>query len=253
MRVTGLIGNHRVQILIDGGSTHNFLQQELVTTLSLQPQTTSTLRVTVGNGEELQCNQVCPEVAVHIQAHTFLVDFHILPICGADVVLGVQWLKSLGPVLTDYATLTMKFIYNDKLIELKGDRDANIDQISPSQLRRLMNTGNTSTYFHIQLDSHHPKPLPLTHSIPAIQTLLTKYSSLFQPLTNLPPSRATDHSINLLPNSTPVNIRPYRYPYFQKQEIERQVASMLHNGHIQHSSSPFSSPVLLVKKHDGTC
>ncbi|XP_028215247.1 uncharacterized protein LOC114397402 [Glycine soja] len=218
----------------------------------LQPQTTSTLRVTVGNGEELQCNQVCPKVAVHIQAHTFLVDFHILPICGADVVLGVQWLKSLGPVLTDYATLTMKFIYNDKLIELKGDRDANIDQISPSQLRRLMNTGNTSTYFHIQLDSHHPEPLPLTHSIPAIQTLLTKYSSLFQPLTNLPPSRATDHSINLLPNSTPINVRPYRYPYFQKQEIERQVALMLRNGHIQHSSSPFSSPVLLVKKRDGT-
>ena len=62
------------------------------------------------------------------------VDFHVLPICGADVVLGVQWLKSLGPVLTDYATLTMKFISNDKLIELKGDRDTSIDQISPSQL-----------------------------------------------------------------------------------------------------------------------
>ena len=168
----------------------------------------------MGNGEELQCNQVCSEVAGHIQAHTFLVDFHILPICGADVMLGVQWLKSLGSVLTNYATLTMKFIYNDKLIELKGDRDTNIDQISPSQLRRPVNTGNTSTYFHIQLDSHHPEPLPLTHPIPVIQTLLTKYSSLFQPLMTLPPSRATNHSINLLPNSTPVNVKPYRYPYF---------------------------------------
>ena len=105
----------------------------------------------------------------------------------------------------------MKFIYNDKLIELKGDRDTNIDQISPSQLRRPVNTGNTSTYFHIQLDSHHPEPLPLTHPIPVIQTLLTKYSSLFQPLMTLPPSRATNHSINLLPNSTPVNVKPPLY------------------------------------------
>ena len=80
----------------------------------------------MGNGEELQCNQVCNEVAVHIQSHVFLVDFHVLPICGADVVLGVQWLKSLGPILTDYATLTMKFISNDKLIELKGDRDTRL-------------------------------------------------------------------------------------------------------------------------------
>ena len=102
-------------------------------------------------------------------------------------MLGVQRLKSLGPILTDYATLTMKFIYNNKLNELKGDRDANIDQISPSQLRRLVNTGNTITYFHIQLDPHTLEPLPLTHPISEIQTLLTKYSSLFQPLMNLPP------------------------------------------------------------------
>ena len=84
-----------MRILIDGGSTHYFLQQELVTKLSFQPQSTSTLCVTVGNGEELQCNQIFHEVAVHIESHTFLVDFHVLPICGADVVLGVRWLKSL--------------------------------------------------------------------------------------------------------------------------------------------------------------
>ena len=49
LRVTGVIGHHHVRILIDGGSTHNFLQQELVTKLSFQPQSTSTLCVTVGN------------------------------------------------------------------------------------------------------------------------------------------------------------------------------------------------------------
>ena len=73
---------------------------------------------------------------------------------------------------------------------------------------------------------------------------------LFQPLNTLPPSRPTDHAINLLPNSAPVNVRPYRYPYSQQQEIENQVAVMLSQGHIQHSSSPFSSSVLLVKKRD---
>lgn len=112
LRLTGLIQDHRVQILIDGESTHNFLQQELVSSLQLSPRDTSTLRVTVGNGEELQCNQVCTNISVKIQKHDFQVDFHVLPIQGADVVLGVQWLKSLGPVLTDYTALTMKFIYN---------------------------------------------------------------------------------------------------------------------------------------------
>lgn len=48
-----------------------------------------------------------------------------------------------------------------------------------------------------------------------------------------------------------MNIRLYRYPYFQKAEIEKQVHDMLSSGLIQLSNNPFSSPVLLVKKKDG--
>ncbi|XP_066320384.1 uncharacterized protein [Miscanthus floridulus] len=47
-------------------------------------------------------------------------------------------------------------------------------------------------------------------------------------------------------------VRPYRYPVLHKDELEHQCAAMMAQGLIRRSSSAFSSPVLLVKKADGS-
>jgi len=49
-----------------------------------------------------------------------------------------------------------------------------------------------------------------------------------------------------------VAVRLYRYPQLLKDEIERQCNNMLAQGIIRESTSPFSSPVLLVRKQDDT-
>lgn len=59
-----------------------------------------------------------------------------------------------------------------------------------------------------------------------------------------------DHKIPVIQGSAPMVVRLYRYPHFQKGEIERQVKELLSTGVIRPTSSPYSLPLLLVKKKD---
>ncbi|MCI22998.1 hypothetical protein A2U01_0044176, partial [Trifolium medium] len=103
----------------------------------------------------------------------------------------------------------------------------------------------------------HVGPAPVTEQIPSnlspdLRDLLMSYSEVFQTPVSLPPPRAQDHFIPLLDESTVIKVRPYRYPHSQKEQIEKMVSEMLQQGIIQPSTSPFSSPIILVKKKDGT-
>lgn len=92
-----------------------------------------------------------------------------------------------------------------------------------------------------------PSPNP-----PAVDELLEHYEDVFSEPKRLPPHREIDHHIHLKDEQKPINVRPYRYAYAQKEEIEKMVKEMLTAGIIRPSTSPFSSPVLLVKKKDGS-
>ncbi|WVY91850.1 hypothetical protein V8G54_037364 [Vigna mungo] len=48
-----------------------------------------------------------------------------------------------------------------------------------------------------------------TSTISQVQQLIQQYSALFSTPTSLPPSRQTDHAINLLPNTPPLSVCPY--------------------------------------------
>lgn len=146
----------------------------------------------------------------------------------------------------------MSFQQGAQQVKLQGRSNHSPKEISHQQVKRLISSNKASTYYPIQ-GSPTPQTTPTPPSLPPqIQCLLHRFTHLFQQPTSLPPTRPTDHAIHLKPSQPPVNVRPYRYPYFQKQEIEKQVDDMLRRGMIQLSRSPFSSSVLLVRKKDGT-
>jgi hypothetical protein len=186
-----------------------------------------------------------------VDSHNFLVDLFVLPLSGADIVVGVQWLKTLGPVLTYYNQLTLKFLKNGQIVQLQGEPKPDPTESSFHQLRRLVSTQAIDTYYQIHI-LNPSNPTEPTNFSPPIHNLLDQYSDLFTPPSTLPPHRTTDHAITLTSGADPVNVKPYRYPQFQKREIETQIKAMLEQGIIRSSCSAFSSPVLLVRKRDGS-
>jgi len=77
-----------------------------------------------------------------------------------------------------------------------------------------------------------------------LQIILGNHSKVFETPKGLPHIHDHDHAIHLIPGSFPPNIRPYRYPYTKKSEIDRMVAKMLEAGIIQPSQIYFSTLVV---------
>jgi hypothetical protein len=68
-------------------------------------------------------------------------------------------------IMTDYNDLTMKFVQQGKIIELKGDRDGSLQLITAHQVCRLLHTNGASAFFHIQVLLQSPlQPKILTHN-----------------------------------------------------------------------------------------
>ncbi|XP_075091948.1 uncharacterized protein LOC142172079 [Nicotiana tabacum] len=86
----------------------------------------------------------------------------------------------------------------------------------------------------------------------SIEDILLENAEVFLEPTKLPPIRSCDHAIELILGSTPVNQRPYRYSHEQKDVIEKMIQEILEAKTVKHSTSPFTSPVILVKKKDST-
>lgn len=85
-----------------------------------------------------------------------------------------------------------------------------------------------------------------------IQTMLCRFQDVFNEPQLLPPHRPCDHKIPLKQGAESINLRPYRYSVRQKDALEGIIRDMLTAGTIQPSNSPYSSPVVLVKKKDGS-
>ncbi len=71
-------------------------------------------------------------------------------------------------------------------------------------------------------------------------------------LFSLPLEREVEFAIEVMPDTTPISITPYRMAPTELKELKIQLQELLDKGFISPSVSPWGAPELFVKKKDGT-
>ncbi|MCH83458.1 RNA-directed DNA polymerase (Reverse transcriptase) [Trifolium medium] len=95
MKFQGTIDGVGVLILIDSGATHNFISQKLVHHLDWPIESTPQMQVKLGNGVQIAAQGKCKELEMYIGEFKIKQDVHLFELGGIDVVLGMEWLKTL--------------------------------------------------------------------------------------------------------------------------------------------------------------
>ena len=63
----------------------------------------------MANGDTIKTQGLCKDVPVYLQGHIFMVQLHVLPLGGCDLVLGTQWLSTMGVINWDFKHLSLLF------------------------------------------------------------------------------------------------------------------------------------------------
>lgn len=99
MKMIGLIGTRQLHILIDSGSTHNFINARTTNKLRCIQKEVKPLSVSVANGSHLLCTSMCPQFQWMMQGFWFTTDVFVLPLDNYDMILGVKWLSLLDDIV----------------------------------------------------------------------------------------------------------------------------------------------------------
>ncbi|KAK4511130.1 uncharacterized protein ATC70_012342 [Mucor velutinosus] len=163
-----------------------------------------------------------------------------------DIILGRSWLKQHKPQFNwDNDTLT----FYDTTVENMVAKYL----ITPKQVDRLLKHKEAEVYL-LHVCEDHNKEVQITMSMDTEwkKQLSQEYPGVFQSkLSGVPSTQEVEHVIDT-GDAAPINKPAYKMSPLELDELKRQLKELLAAGMIRPSTSPWGSPVLFVKKKDGS-
>lgn len=102
VKFQGQIHGVPVLVMVDSGATHNFISQKLVQKMEWPIEETPMMGIKLGDGFRKSTKGVCSGLKLKIGEFEISPRMHLFELGGIDVVLGIEWLKTLGDMIVNW-------------------------------------------------------------------------------------------------------------------------------------------------------
>src|SRR3954465_9081787 len=212
-------------VLFDPGASHSFVSESYALRHDVSFEEMFSPMIIQTPGSRWQTNRVSDGNKIAIEGLVFLASLIALKSSDIDVILGMDWLSRQNAYL-DCKAKSVKLIHPSGQI---------IDYTSPSS--------------RIQVQTLNVLPLPDLEEFPVVRDFPDVFP---EELPGMPPDRAVEFIVDLIPGTAPISRRPYRMAQHELAELKTQLEALLDKGFVRPSSSPWGCPVLFVTKKDET-
>ena len=259
LKVQGKINGRPATMLIDSGSTHDFLADQFVKKNNIRTKSCpESLTVTLADGSaSTRTWETTDSLKVIVSDFRDEQEFTVFPLTHYDAILGKPWLTRNNPSINfrtnDVQLGTTKFTARDgNQASHKAPSQPESLLISGRQARHALRQG-AQGFIAIVTSAQEPQEGKREMNRD-IQALLKEFTDVFpeELPDRLPPERTVNHEIDLEPGGTPPSRPAFRLPKPHLDELKTQIDGLLQKGLIEPSKSPYGAPVFFVKKADGS-
>ncbi len=262
VRVLGRVYGTDVSIMIDCGSSHDFMARRFARRLDIESDVAGTMDLRFGDGHTVtQPMRRTEPVVLTMDGWVEERRFHLLAQASHDIILGKPWLSQWNPVI-DWTRNIVQLLHPAtgvavQLEGLEGATEASFHFITGRQATKAIRAGERSFLVWLQQaegTEHGGAHVACTdpRQRGALSALLRRFDDcLPDSVTELPPKRHIEHSIDIVPGAHPPHRKPFRLSQPELLELKDVLAKLLAKGFIRPSVSPYGAPVFFVRKADG--
>jgi hypothetical protein len=129
----------------------------------------------ISNGGSMKCGGNCENVCLKVGQYPMKYHMFAINMGICDIMLGAEWLRTLGPILMDFKELTMQFDQEGQQYKFQGIIIGSREIINSHCMEKLLKKG----HFGIIAQLHAIQATETPSMSSDLQSILSKHQVIF--------------------------------------------------------------------------